>query len=395
MTFHGQERFRARRTPAHSDQARATAADDARRARRARGAITTTMATATSRTRALGGHGAADRAGDSVGAHRLPHRRADAVRRLLRRRPSTCCRAQQRARRDGAGVPRAGCSSALHGFARRAVLARCWPASFTRLAVLPEAAVAGRCGGAARFGWLYTLLVNKYYFDWFNENVLAPLARGIGFGLWKGGDQALIDGALVNGSARTRRLVRQRRAARAERLSLLLRVLDDDRPGGAARLVPGARLAATERVTRMHGSPVDPDLAADRRGHRSCCCSASAASAPARWLALLASHRDADPVAAAARATSTPAPRPSSSSRTLPWIPRFNAYYALGVDGISLPLILLTAFMTIPVVIAAWTVIEARAGAVLRRLPDHGRPDDRRVLAPPTRCCSTSSGKRC
>jgi len=47
-------------------------------------------------------------------------------------------------------------------------------------------------------------------------------------------------------------------------------------------------------------------------------------------------------------------------SEKLPWIPRFNAYYALGVDGISLPLIVLTAFMTVPVVITAWTVIEAR-----------------------------------
>ncbi|HEY0767998.1 MAG TPA: NADH-quinone oxidoreductase subunit M [Steroidobacteraceae bacterium] len=44
----------------------------------------------------------------------------------------------------------------------------------------------------------------------------------------------------------------------------------------------------------------------------------------------------------------------------LPWIPRFDAWYALGVDGISLPLIVLTAFMTVPVVIAAWTVIETR-----------------------------------
>jgi NADH-quinone oxidoreductase subunit M len=44
----------------------------------------------------------------------------------------------------------------------------------------------------------------------------------------------------------------------------------------------------------------------------------------------------------------------------LPWIARFKAYYALGIDGISLPLIVLTAFMTVPVVIAAWTVIEAR-----------------------------------
>ncbi|HEY6483654.1 MAG TPA: NADH-quinone oxidoreductase subunit M [Steroidobacteraceae bacterium] len=44
----------------------------------------------------------------------------------------------------------------------------------------------------------------------------------------------------------------------------------------------------------------------------------------------------------------------------LPWIARFHASYALGVDGISLPLVVLTAFVTIPVIIAAWTVIEAR-----------------------------------
>ena len=49
---------------------------------------------------------------------------------------------------------------------------------------------------------LRTVLENKYYFDAFNEKVLAALARALGTGLWKGGDQALIDGALINGSAR-------------------------------------------------------------------------------------------------------------------------------------------------------------------------------------------------
>jgi NADH-quinone oxidoreductase subunit L len=44
------------------------------------------------------------------------------------------------------------------------------------------------------------VLENKYYMDWFNEHVLAAGARLIGTGLWKGGDQAVIDGA-VNGSA--------------------------------------------------------------------------------------------------------------------------------------------------------------------------------------------------
>ena len=47
---------------------------------------------------------------------------------------------------------------------------------------------------------VYTLLENKYYMDWINENILARAARGLGLGLWKGGDQAIIDGGLVNGS---------------------------------------------------------------------------------------------------------------------------------------------------------------------------------------------------
>jgi NADH-quinone oxidoreductase subunit L len=49
---------------------------------------------------------------------------------------------------------------------------------------------------------LYTLLDNKYYMDWINENVIARAARGLGRGLWKGGDQGVIEGVFVNGSAR-------------------------------------------------------------------------------------------------------------------------------------------------------------------------------------------------
>ena len=45
----------------------------------------------------------------------------------------------------------------------------------------------------------------------------------------------------------------------------------------------------------------------------------------------------------------------------LPWIPSLNSTYYLGLDGITLPLVLLTSFITIPVLIAAWTVIEQRA----------------------------------
>ncbi|MES1146839.1 MAG: NADH-quinone oxidoreductase subunit M [Solimonas sp.] len=42
------------------------------------------------------------------------------------------------------------------------------------------------------------------------------------------------------------------------------------------------------------------------------------------------------------------------------WIPTFNATYHLGVDGIAMPLIILTTFITPMVIIAGWTVIEKK-----------------------------------
>jgi NADH-quinone oxidoreductase subunit L len=53
-----------------------------------------------------------------------------------------------------------------------------------------------------RAGALYTLLVNKYYLDEFNERYVAGGSRALGRLLWRGGDVAVIDGAVVNGSAR-------------------------------------------------------------------------------------------------------------------------------------------------------------------------------------------------
>ena len=47
---------------------------------------------------------------------------------------------------------------------------------------------------------LVTILENKYFLDWINENIIARGARLLGVGLWKGADQGLIDGVLVNGS---------------------------------------------------------------------------------------------------------------------------------------------------------------------------------------------------
>jgi NADH-quinone oxidoreductase subunit L len=53
-----------------------------------------------------------------------------------------------------------------------------------------------------RVQWLYSLLVNKYYFDDFNQKVLARGSVGLGNAFWRFGDVMIIDGGLVNGSAR-------------------------------------------------------------------------------------------------------------------------------------------------------------------------------------------------
>jgi NADH-quinone oxidoreductase subunit L len=53
-----------------------------------------------------------------------------------------------------------------------------------------------------RLAPLHRVLENKYYFDWFNEKVIAPAVRRVAGSLWRVGDQLLIDGVMVNGSAR-------------------------------------------------------------------------------------------------------------------------------------------------------------------------------------------------
>ena len=54
-----------------------------------------------------------------------------------------------------------------------------------------------------KLSFVHTVLVNKYFADKFNEVVFAAGSVGIGKLLWKFGDQKLIDGLIVNGSAKT------------------------------------------------------------------------------------------------------------------------------------------------------------------------------------------------
>jgi NADH-quinone oxidoreductase subunit L len=53
-----------------------------------------------------------------------------------------------------------------------------------------------------RFGLIVTILDRKYGFDDFNDWFFAGGARKIGTGLWAWGDKTIIDGIMVNGTAR-------------------------------------------------------------------------------------------------------------------------------------------------------------------------------------------------
>jgi len=53
------------------------------------------------------------------------------------------------------------------------------------------------------FSGIYNILDRKYGFDEFNEKVFAGGGRATGRMLWQGGDVTMIDGVMVNGTART------------------------------------------------------------------------------------------------------------------------------------------------------------------------------------------------
>jgi len=83
-------------------------------------------------------------------------------------------------------------SFALHGLLKAPFWFAAAGVATAWLFFLKRPELAGEA--ARRYRLIYRILSEKYYFDWFNEKVLAALTRGIGAGLWKGGDEGLIDG---------------------------------------------------------------------------------------------------------------------------------------------------------------------------------------------------------
>ena len=88
---------------------------------------------------------------------------------------------------------------ALHGFQTLPVWLAIGGAAVATYIYLFNPQIAERI--QATLSPLYRVLDKKYWFDEVYFSVFARGSRALGTGLWKGGDQAVIDTALVNGSA--------------------------------------------------------------------------------------------------------------------------------------------------------------------------------------------------
>ena len=230
-----------------------------------------------------------------------------------------------------------------------------------------------------RFSGIYTLLDNKYYIDKIYEVVFAKGAVKLGNGLWKEGDIVVIDG-IVNGSARAVAWFAGVIRFSSIRLHLSLRVRHDYRHVGAPDPVCNAR-RQIRRGTRMHSLPLLSlaiwvpivfgvlvlAIGSDQNPAR------------ARWLALVGSIIGfvvTLPLISGFDSGTAAMQFVEQAN----WIERFNISYHLGIDGISLWFVVLTAFITVIVVIAGWEIITDRVAQYLASFPDSLGVDDRRVL---------------
>ena len=92
-------------------------------------------------------------------------------------------------------------SFTLHGFSTLPVALALGGAALATFIYLFKPDMAAIIAG--KMGWLYRALVNKYWFDELYQKVFAQGGRALGGLLWKFGDEATIDGVIVNGSARS------------------------------------------------------------------------------------------------------------------------------------------------------------------------------------------------
>ena len=137
-------------------------------------------------TRPLGGDFSADYAGDTVGGHRLANNRNSNV--------SVTCFFDTAIFTLNEHGAMAAVADAFHGPIRTLYYMHWFPVPHTWHSLVAAAAwyiymknPSGLAEQAKeKFGFIYRLLDNKYYFDRFNEVVFATTSRGIGQGMCSG-----------------------------------------------------------------------------------------------------------------------------------------------------------------------------------------------------------------
>ena len=294
-----------------------------------------------------------------------------------------------------------GARARPHGASRSASPSRASPRRGAGTArptgAAPEAVVAaGRSAFYEKTGALGRLVANKWNVDEGIEALVLSPFRKIGTFLWRGFDALFIDG-IANASAflveLTGDLLRffttgqrpqlRARASRSGSLVLVVYVVGEVAPMSFAppparrRPPDDARLPA-RRSARSSSLffPSDVEGRARRR-------SASSTS--------LAHVRRQRPHRPPLRPGDRRAPTAFAIDR--PWIPRFGIRYQLGVDGLSLALVLLTTLLTVSRPPRLVRAEDRRGSRATSPRSSSSRRGCSEASSPSTRSSSTSSGK--
>ena len=204
---------------------------------------------------------------------------------------------------------------------------------------------------ARRFAAVYRLLLNKYYVDEiYDAAIVHPTVVVSREGLWRGFDVQVVDGA-VNGTAAIVAggawMLRQLQTGSRARLCGF------DHPGGRAdpRLLP-LELMELPLLTLSWVLPLAGAvlllLVGNADGRR---------DQLIRWIALAVSLV-AFVVSLVIWARFDPASADFQLVERHAWIPAFGIDYFIGVDGISLLLVVLTAFLTPVALLSSWHSVE-------------------------------------
>ena len=198
--------------------------------------------------------------------------------------------------------------------------------------------IPAACSAASRS--LYTLLDNKYYFDWFNENVLARGARRSGAASGRAATSASSTASSIDGSARTiggvAALSRRLQSGYLYWYALVMIV-------GVIGLMTwqlwpflgGLIGAERARQQEQHAPPQPRDLAADPRRRAA---ARVRPRRPRRRGALGRAGRRARRASLVTIPLVTGFDIGTAAMQFVEkhaWIARFNVWYTLGVDGLS------------------------------------------------------------